>query len=238
MAVVLVLLALILIAGGGAALFSGYEILLGDRGQPMMLAGATILSAGLVLLGLALLARLALRIARELADIRTALSDVRAANLLATARPPRAGGPEDRPAEPAFTPRLPEPAPEPETTEEGAELVVPDVPEEPVAPPPRPTPAPPPRPAPAPVLQAVAPAPAPAPPPAPVFQPAPPPPAPEPEPDVLMEAPEVVGSYSSGGNHYTMYADGSIIAETPNGRHRFASLDELKDFVSRGGERG
>jgi hypothetical protein len=46
----------------------------------------------------------------------------------------------------------------------------------------------------------------------------------------------VVGTYSSGGNAYTMYADGSIEADTPTGRYRFKSLEELKDFIAAGGE--
>lgn len=46
-----------------------------------------------------------------------------------------------------------------------------------------------------------------------------------------------VGRYSSEGNTYVMFDDGSIEAETPKGRYTFASLDELKAFVDGGGER-
>lgn len=46
-----------------------------------------------------------------------------------------------------------------------------------------------------------------------------------------------IGRYSSGGNSYVMFADGSIEAETPNGNFRFGSLDELKRFIASGGER-
>jgi hypothetical protein len=49
-------------------------------------------------------------------------------------------------------------------------------------------------------------------------------------------SPTVVGTYSSGGNTYVMYSDGSIQAETPTGRFRFVSLDELKAFIAAGGE--
>ena len=35
-----------------------------------------------------------------------------------------------------------------------------------------------------------------------------------------------------------MFEDGSIEAETPQGRFTFASLDELKAFVDGGGETG
>jgi hypothetical protein len=48
----------------------------------------------------------------------------------------------------------------------------------------------------------------------------------------------VIGTYSSGGNSYVMFSDGSIEAETPDGFHRFHSLDELKDFIASGGEKG
>lgn len=47
----------------------------------------------------------------------------------------------------------------------------------------------------------------------------------------------VVGTYNSGGNFYIMYSDGSIEAETPAGKFRFTSLDELKDFIAAGGDR-
>ncbi len=64
-------------------------------------------------------------------------------------------------------------------------------------------------------------------------------PAVEPTPPVVEEPPEpsVVGTYSSGGNFYIMYSDGSIEAETPAGKFRFNSLDELKDFIARGGDK-
>jgi hypothetical protein len=47
----------------------------------------------------------------------------------------------------------------------------------------------------------------------------------------------VVGTYNSGGNFYIMYSDGSIEAETPAGKFRFTSLDELKDFIAAGGDK-
>ncbi|MFH6785024.1 MULTISPECIES: hypothetical protein [Methylobacterium] len=85
-------------------------------------------------------------------------------------------------------------------------------------------------PAPPPVSQAAEPSPPPPP------EPAPPPPPPE---ELLPEEPPgktVIGTYDSGGNTYTMYADGTIDAETPAGRFHFASIDELKAFRSAGGE--
>jgi hypothetical protein len=67
---------------------------------------------------------------------------------------------------------------------------------------------------------------------------------PEPEPvsapaDAAPETPAatVVGTYNSGGNFYIMYSDGSIEAETPAGKFRFDSLEELKDFIAAGGDK-
>ncbi|MCJ2063085.1 hypothetical protein MKK63_10225 [Methylobacterium sp. J-088] len=64
---------------------------------------------------------------------------------------------------------------------------------------------------------------------------------PEPEPKPSAPQPDtrtVVGRYASGGNTYVMFENGSIEAETPQGRFTFASLDELKAFVDGGGESG
>ena len=49
--------------------------------------------------------------------------------------------------------------------------------------------------------------------------------------------PTVVGQYASGGNSYTMFSDGSILADLPAGPRRFSSLDELRSFVAASGER-
>ncbi len=46
----------------------------------------------------------------------------------------------------------------------------------------------------------------------------------------------MIGTYDSGGNTYTMYADGTIDADTPAGRFHFASIEELKVFRNAGGE--
>ena len=42
----------------------------------------------------------------------------------------------------------------------------------------------------------------------------------------------VTGQYSSGGNSYTMFSDGSILADLPDGPRRFASLEERRDYVA------
>lgn len=44
----------------------------------------------------------------------------------------------------------------------------------------------------------------------------------------------LAATYTSGENTYFMYADGTIEAETPIGRFRFFSMDELRNFVETG----
>lgn len=76
--------------------------------------------------------------------------------------------------------------------------------------------------------------------------PPPPPPVQEPqaEPEPLDEpeapAPEerpssdegIVGAYQVGDAHFTIFADGSIRARTPDGEYSFASMDELKVYLA------
>jgi hypothetical protein len=45
--------------------------------------------------------------------------------------------------------------------------------------------------------------------------------------------PAIIGRYEAHGTHYTMYADGSIDAETAHGVYRFASMEELKRFIEK-----
>jgi hypothetical protein len=47
------------------------------------------------------------------------------------------------------------------------------------------------------------------------------------------ETPSVVGRYAANGSDYTLYADGSIDAQTPDGSRHFASMDELRAFLQR-----
>jgi hypothetical protein len=42
----------------------------------------------------------------------------------------------------------------------------------------------------------------------------------------------VVAAYTVGDSAFTMYADGRIVAETPEGRYSFASMDELRLFMA------
>jgi hypothetical protein len=57
------------------------------------------------------------------------------------------------------------------------------------------------------------------------------------EPVAAPEEPgrKVIGSYMVGPNSYTMYGDGSVEALTPNGLYSFASLEELRNFIEKGG---
>ncbi|MGJ3261957.1 MAG: hypothetical protein ACFE0R_01860 [Salinarimonas sp.] len=48
--------------------------------------------------------------------------------------------------------------------------------------------------------------------------------------------PHIVGTHVSGANRYVMYSDGSIEAETPDGRLVFGSIEELKGYVASSGE--
>ena len=42
----------------------------------------------------------------------------------------------------------------------------------------------------------------------------------------------IVGAYQVGETHFTIYADGSIQARTPDGDYVFASMDELKAYLA------
>lgn len=61
-------------------------------------------------------------------------------------------------------------------------------------------------------------------------------PAPEAAPASLptLEERELVATYTSGENTYFMYSDNAIEAETPQGRFRFGSMEELRVFVETG----
>ncbi len=59
---------------------------------------------------------------------------------------------------------------------------------------------------------------------------------PETEPEASDERPAsdegIVGAYQVGDAHFTIYADGSIRARTPDGEYGFASMDELKVYLA------
>lgn len=194
MVVVLFLLALAMMVSGAAAVFFGSDILLADRGLPMVVAGATAASAGAVLLGLAVAAWRLGRLERTMARLGERLGDMQL---------PRPHVGPDAPAvvEPGVQAA---PAPKavtdiPDSADRDADSRALDLPE--IAP------------VRAPDTHAL-------------------------DAGLVEDAITVVGTYSSGGNSYVMYSDGSIRADTPSGQHKFGSLDELKAFVAGGGERG
>lgn len=62
-------------------------------------------------------------------------------------------------------------------------------------------------------------------------EPADAPPAPADEAPAASEE-GIVGAYQVGEAHFTIYADGSIQARTPDGDYSFASMDELKTYLA------
>jgi hypothetical protein len=248
-----------MMVSGAAAVMFGSEIIMVERGWAMVIAGATSFSAGAVLLGIAAVLRTLERLGHGIASGRDLAVPREPTAQLQPAAPARSA-PIVRPS-PAITEPEPQPTaaatpPEPARARAPAppiEIAPPATESEEWAPempdlradrayerqaynalpngshphgesdilvapdPPR--------------LRIVEARPAPPPPPPEPTRAPEPPRQPEPEPVA------VVGKYSSGGNSYVMFSDGSIHADTPTGQHRFASLDELKRFVAGGGER-
>jgi hypothetical protein len=181
MVVLLFLIAVAMIAAGGAAAYLGVPVIQVERGWALAIAGSGVASAGAVLLGIGVAAQRLGRVEREIRRLGDRISR---SGLAAPSAPLVVA---DEPDGERATP------PEPAAISQGREED-----------------------------EAAHPAPS-----YPVAG------TPEPPPGAT-----VVGRYASGGNSYVMYSDGSIHADTPTGRHRFASLDELKSFVAAGGERG
>ena len=55
--------------------------------------------------------------------------------------------------------------------------------------------------------------------------------APEPPSDQAQAGPSVVGRYSANGSEYTLYANGTIDAQTPLGPRHFASMTDLRKYL-------
>ena len=251
-------IALAMVVGGAVAVVQGAPLIRLESGWTMVIAGAIVAASGAVLGGIAASVGRLGRIERELGRLRERMGRLDPATAAPLRPAPEGAALEAAPA-PADS-RSSGPAvlangagvaaarPEPRPGDEGRA--------EPVAPPARseteravltvadliPDPAPAEALTPAPRTEAaprtdVAPR-ADAPPMAPAASrdespdhaaapPAPPPPT-----------ATVIGTYSSGGNSYVMFSDGSIEATTPDGLYRFQSLDELKEFIASGGEKG
>jgi hypothetical protein len=224
MVLALYVVAGVMVAGGVLAIYSGSDIIVMERGWTMVISGSVMAASGVLLAGIATavarlqtleaeFARLSDRLSRPAAPSFSLPSELSAETL----------SPERRSVQPLTAP-----------SDIAAHRDLDIAPEPVLAPAPAP---------PAPRVET-----APAPPPEvriePLDQPgreaaaahreepleAPPESAEEPP-------PTVVGTYNSGGNFYIMYSDGSIEAETPAGKFRFNSLDELKDFIAAGGDR-
>ena len=212
MGVLLFCLAIAMIVGGSAAVYSGSLIISIERGWSMMIAGSVCASAGAIVLGLAVLAGRLRRISHQTEALDETMSRIEMTTwgppLPLLADDPEGARPVASAPEPieqaAYRPDpgldQAAPAPEPDvmppslplvealpTVTSTSELTAPERPPDP-----------------APVL------------------------------DVVPAEPTVVGSYSAGENAYLMYSDGSIQADTPEGRFRFDSLDDLKSYVAEG----
>ena len=216
----------VMVAGGLLAIYSGSDIIVMERGWTMVISGSVMAASGALLAGIATaVARL-----QMLEDEFTRLAD-------------RLTRPEGTSfsLQPDFSPAPPldrSSAPPPPAGPGLAELKDPDIAAEPSV-----SPAPPQRPRtePPPVLTDEGDE---------LFELAAPPaaarepgtaastePAPGAQETEAEGAATVVGTYNSGGNFYIMYSDGSIEAETPAGKFRFTSLEELKEFIAAGGDK-
>jgi len=231
MIVVLYAVASAMVLGGAAAAIHGYGIIMVERGWTLVIAGAVLASGGAVLAGVAQLGSRVAAIQRDTARLweRFGRLDPAALPTSPTVSPaplslaPR--GPvdlADAPVDPAPEAGMAEPTASPAAEHPASGRTRPKVA---VVPEPLLSDVP--------LRGTTGPGDAPDERPAPAAEASRNDAPPEPS-----DKPAVVGTYDSGGNHYVMFSDGSIEADTPTGVFRFASLDELKDFIASGGESG
>jgi hypothetical protein len=227
MAVVLFVVAFAMVVAGLAAIYDGYAIVMIEKGWTKVIAGAVGASAGFLLFGIVAVLAYLKRIAAVLEGLRERDGgfeaparqlpqsvEALAAGIDAALAAAPVSGPGQAP-EPPVSAALAEPPPR---EANDAPTDAPTAPEPP------------------PVQAPDAPA-APEPPRAPERRAGPASEAPQAAPKAVPgQPPTVVGTYSSGGNTYVMYSDGSIQAQTPTGLFRFDTLDELKAFIAAGGE--
>ena len=234
MIIALYIVAFAMVGGGLAALVQGLPYIMVERGWAMVIAGTVAASGGAVLAGIAVAAGRLGRIQDELSSLRErtgrpdgALPETRLVSPEPRASPslPGAGVGEESAAgldfpagELGSRAAVIAPSPSPEARGPIATAPAGD--------------AGPPAPAPETRIATAAERPAPLE----REAAASPPEPPRPDPPAPAEEPTVIGTYSSGGNSYVMFSDGSIQADTPTGAYRFKSLDELKDFIAAGGE--
>ena len=227
MGIVLVLIALAMIAGGAAAIVQGVPIMVLERGWTLVIAGAVVAGSGAVLAGIGFGLSALGRIEGELGRLRERVGRLDAA---VPVPPPPSGLTASREAPagplPPFSAVRAESRSAPSARRTTVVSAADPARDRPIGPEPD-------RAAPDPMASGHAGQPAgvrgpngaehrPA----------------APEAAAPPTPPTVVGTYTSGGNSYAMFSDGSIEAETPNGQFRFQSLDELKAFIASGGEEG
>jgi hypothetical protein len=227
MVLALYVVAGVMVAGGLLAIYSGSDIIVMERGWTMVISGSVMAASGALLAGIATAVARIQILQDEFARFseRMGHPESPVSTLSGVTAPPAPASERRSPPPLATTPDLeghrdldiaPEPIVRPQVelrrTEAppiAADEVNEGLFEQPIRGPaaPKPQPVPP-------VVEAAA-----------------------PEPEEEAAPPTVVGTYNSGGNFYIMYSDGSIEAETPAGKFRFNSLDELKDFIAAGGDK-
>jgi hypothetical protein len=225
MVLALYVVAGVMVAGGVLAIYSGSDIIVMERGWTMVISGSVMAASGALLAGIATaVARLQL-LEGEFARLSDRLSRPAAASFSL---------PSEMTAETALSPERRSAPPLTAPSDIAAHRDLDIAPESILAPAPAPpaprvetTPTPPPEVRIEPLDQPGREAPV-------AHREEPREAAPE---SAEEPPPTVVGTYNSGGNFYIMYSDGSIEAETPAGKFRFNSLDELKDFIAAGGDR-
>jgi hypothetical protein len=232
MIILLFVLAGLMVLSGGAAVLHGWDVVLNERGWTQVIAGATLLTGGLLMIGIAVSARELHRLRRELVAAVAIPEDEEAPDEAPPVMPGRlaaaAAGPAAEPPRPEVAPAVGplEPArPEPPRTEPDLRDALTRKLDEdlarlarsrdiPIAPLPRPGP----RPVetgtepeePAEAEEAA------------VVEPAPP------------AAPSMIGTYASGGITYFMFSDNSIEADMEGGRYQFHSMEDLRRFLETG----
>lgn len=232
MIILLFVLAGLMVLSGGAAALLGWDVVLNERGWTQVIAGATFVTGGLILFGIAVAARELNRLRCELvAAVAIPEEEIPAEEPSASAMAADHAAPATPSTAPSSQPVLAE-APEEvdaKRLEEAPARFEPDIRDaltrkldEDLARLARsrgPTPVPAPEPQPEPQAESEP------------IHPAEPAVAEVPPAPVL---PSIIGTYASGGITYFMYSDDSIEADMEGGRYRFHSMEELRKFLETG----
>jgi hypothetical protein len=224
MIILLFVLAGLMVLCGSAAALLGWDVVLNERGWTQVIAGASFVTGGLLLFGIAVAARELQRLRCELvAAVAIPEDEELAAEAQAAAPEPAEGAPAAPAPEPAAEPprleaveivRSPEPpGPQPDLRDALTRKLDEDLARLARS---RDIPA---REPPAQLAERETEEPA-------------RPPAPEEAPAPV--APTVIGTYASGGITYFMFSDNSIEADMDGGRYRFHSMEELRRYLESG----